>query len=631
MPYTIIKTNGTLISSVQDGTIDAKSLDITLVGKNYSGYGNIFNENFVKLLENFANTTSPLRPTIGQLWFDSTSRRLKINTGIPQNPSWKSVGVIENSNSKPTGYNAGDLWWKTDEGRLYAYTGAGTTWTLVGPLSSKTGASGALESTILRAAGAGSDTIIKLTVNGEEAAVVSDIDNTINGGTKSTDPSYNLYPLIKKGITLPAYISGATDGVSYRPPPNGGGGYILWGTAASALGLVSAADGTLHYTDEYLLTSKLASLTNKIFVNNDNGVLVGIQGVGYLHVTDSTIANVSNVNGSTLRFNIGSKDSTSTQSGDFYNVFYISSGTNNTSYILPNPTATVYLGTATQTFDYSYITTGTFSTVTSTVLTGATINGTSAIRDNGNRVITSVTLNVGNGISGGGTITGPTGTLAFTNTGILSVTGTSNQVNITTGQNPVFSLPQNIDTGATVNFARVNGTEIYDNTNRVLTTATRDISLTALRSSGVGAAQVYGTWALAGGATFEATYTADIAERYASDAEYGPGTVLIIGGIQEVTVTTERANVARAGIVSTEPAFKLNGGAGTDATHPYIALKGRVPCFVTGMIEKGDLLVTSAIAGHAEAAQLGDNPNAAIGRALANFVGDSGVIEVMVI
>jgi hypothetical protein len=624
MPYTINKTNGTVISTVQDGTVDVKSLDITLVGKNYSGYGNIFNENFVKMLENFSSTTPPAKALVGELWFDSGLRTLRVNTGVGTYP-WKSVGIIENSNSKPAGYNAGDLWWKTDEGRLYAYTGAGTNWTLIGPLTSKTGVSGALESTVLRAS-TGSDIVVKIVTNGDEVAIASDIDNTTNGGTNSSDPSYNNFPYIKKGITLPAYTIGATDGVSYKPPPFGGGGYILWGTSASALGLVSAADGTLHYADEYLLISALASLNNKIRVNNDNGILVGIQGVLGLHITDSTVANVTNMTGDALRFNVGTSNSTSTQGGSFYNVFYITTGSNNRSYILPNSTATVSIGTSTQAFNYLYVNTATFTT-----LNGATINGTTAIRDNGNRVITSVTP-AGTtylGVSGL-TSSGPSVSFNLTNLGVQTIAGTANQVSVNGGTSAVtgtitLSLPQSIDTAATVSFTRVNATSIYDNNSRVLTTSTRDITLTSLRSSG--AAKIYGAWTLDTGATFESTY-ADIAEKYLPDADYDPGTVLVIGGTQEVTVTIERASVARAGIVSTKPAYMLNGQLEGGV---YIALTGRVPCKVTGIIKKGNLLVTSSIPGHAEASQSGDNPNAAIGRALENFSGDSGVIEVMVI
>ena len=132
------------------------------------------------------------------------------------------------------------------------------------------------------------------------------------------------------------------------------------------------------------------------------------------------------------------------------------------------------------------------------------------------------------------------------------------------------------------------------------------------------------------GATFQATY-ADIAERYAADAEYEPGTVLVIGGTAEVTTTTVHGNPARAGIVSTNPAYTLNAEAGSDATHPYIALKGRVPCKVVGTIRKGDLLVTSIQPGYAERARTGDSSAAIIGRALSDFNDLIGVIEVMVV
>ena len=133
----------------------------------------------------------------------------------------------------------------------------------------------------------------------------------------------------------------------------------------------------------------------------------------------------------------------------------------------------------------------------------------------------SVTVNAGTGLSGGGTITGPTGTIAFTNTGILSVTGTANQVSITAGQNPTFSLPQNIHTGASPTFS--------------------GMTVSSISAAG-GSATVNGAWTLGAGSTFQATY-ADIAERYASDYEYTPGTVLVIGGLAEVTNTEAEAIV----------------------------------------------------------------------------------------
>jgi hypothetical protein len=122
---------------------------------------------------------------------------------------------------------------------------------------------------------------------------------------------------------------------------------------------------------------------------------------------------------------------------------------------------------------------------------------------------------------------------------------------------------------------------------------------------------------------------ADLAERYEADDIYPPGTVLVIGGDKEVT--EERANTAVAGIVSKNPGYMMNSEAGSDETHPYIALKGRVPCQVVGTILKGDLLVTSTRCGHAEAFKEGDSPNAVIAKALEDNFEGFAVIEVMVV
>ena len=105
---------------------------------------------------------------------------------------------------------------------------------------------------------------------------------------------------------------------------------------------------------------------------------------------------------------------------------------------------------------------------------------------------------------------------------------------------------------------------------------------------------------------------------------------MVLGGEKEVTTTTERANVAVAGIVSQNPAYMLNCDAGNDQTHPYIALKGRVLCKVKGSVRKGELLVTSDEPGYAEAWQAGDSPNAVIGKALASTEGSYSLIEVKI-
>lgn len=661
MPYIINKTNGTQIAIVQDGTINASSLDITLVGKNYTGYGETFNENFVKLLENFANTTPPPKRLSGQVWYDTGVRKLKFYDGT----QFKPVGVLEAQDTKPSGYNRGDLWYNTAEGRLYAYSGVGSTWNLIGPLTSRASTSGPLAKEAKDLTDSGFP-VVSMVVDDQDVFVSSNYDFDAGGGVLPTDDFFAEFPRIRKGITLPGASSyDIVNGITYDPA--GQSGSILWGTAANALGLVRNT-GQFITADQYLIGSDLAAgLTNQVVVTSDDGTLIGTQGILKLHVVNNT-GNITVLGqGNFLRFNVGSEN---------YNVLTISTGTNNDPRIVPNSTSSTFLGTQSIPFPYIF-----GSTITGAIITGTSVFGTT-VRDAGNRVVTSFTLNVGNGISGGGTISGPTGTLAFTNTGVLSLAGTVNRISVSAATgNITLNLPQDLHSSAVVTFATVNstnvastnvsatridGTEIFEASNRVLTRATgvwtlagttnqinasasqgaitlslpqnihtgasptfNGMTLSSLSADGDGS-QINGSWTLNPGATFQATY-ADLAERYHADRKYAPGTVLVIGGENEVTTTSIRANKSVAGIVSTNPAYTLNAKAGDDSTHPYIALKGRVPCKVVGPILKGDLLVTSRLPGFAERAKDTDHPNAILGRALEEFGGNEGVIEVMVV
>ena len=100
-----------------------------------------------------------------------------------------------------------------------------------------------------------------------------------------------------------------------------------------------------------------------------------------------------------------------------------------------------------------------------------------------------------------------------------------------------------------------------------------------------------------------ATYAkyADLAERYAADAPYAEGTVVVFGGEAEVTASSSFAQRSLAGVVSLRPAVAMNAEAGNNETHPFIALQGRVPVKVTGDVKKGDILVASDVSGTATA------------------------------
>ena len=120
-----------------------------------------------------------------------------------------------------------------------------------------------------------------------------------------------------------------------------------------------------------------------------------------------------------------------------------------------------------------------------------------------------------------------------------------------------------------------------------------------------------------------------MAERYEADAQYDAGTVVMFGGDKEITMANMEATTKVAGVISTAPAYMMNSEAGNDATHPYVALAGRVPCKVEGPVAKGDLLVASNVPGYAKASAFVGG--AVIGKALENHNDGYGVIEVLVI
>jgi hypothetical protein len=125
MAYIINKFSGEQLIVLEDGTIDT-STSLGLVGRNYVGYGETQNENFVYLLENFANNDPPQRPLAGQIWFDTDTKLANIYDGV----NWNPIGV-KLSDTEPVEPNAGSLWLDTTSDQLKVYTG--TEWGLVGP------------------------------------------------------------------------------------------------------------------------------------------------------------------------------------------------------------------------------------------------------------------------------------------------------------------------------------------------------------------------------------------------------------------------------------------------------------------------------------------------------------------
>lgn len=144
MSYTINLTNGFTLTQIVDGTFDQTATNLTLIGKNTSAYGQFFNENFVYLLENFANSSQPNKPITGQLWFDTSENRLKVYNGI----QFTVTGGTIVSNALPSTLSQGDLWIDSFREQIYFNDGINTV--LAGPVySAQQGLSGFKISDIL--------------------------------------------------------------------------------------------------------------------------------------------------------------------------------------------------------------------------------------------------------------------------------------------------------------------------------------------------------------------------------------------------------------------------------------------------------------------------------------------------
>jgi len=190
MAYTINKFNGEELVVLEDGTIDT-STSLGLVGRNYVGYGETQNENFVFLLENFANTAPPARPLKGQTWFNSTNSLLYVYDGA----KWAIVGAAVLSTTPPEGASVGQLWLRTTDNTLHVWTVAG--WTFIGPEAvAGFGTTRARSTSLLDTTGTARPVIL-ITVNGIVIAICSSIAFTI-----ATSNAVEGFLDLETGITL---------------------------------------------------------------------------------------------------------------------------------------------------------------------------------------------------------------------------------------------------------------------------------------------------------------------------------------------------------------------------------------------------------------------------------------------
>ena len=253
MAYTINLTDGTIFAVIADGTINTSS-SMILVGKNYAGYGEFLDENFIHLLENGANTSQPSAPLTGQLWWDKSTSTMKVYNGT----TFKVISASTASASAPASNVAGDLWFDTTNQQLKVYNG--TSFVLVGPASSSgEGTSGAVVTTLTDSLSV-QHVVVQLYVNNTIVGLVS------KDATFTPVPSIAGFATISPGVQLSTTVSNN----------------LFRGTAtdSQALGGFSSA--------QFLRNDTNGTTSGTLGVLNDSGFTVGLDQDAKISVNTAT-------------------------------------------------------------------------------------------------------------------------------------------------------------------------------------------------------------------------------------------------------------------------------------------------------------------------------------------------------
>ena len=268
MAYNISLSNGEPLVTVADGTVDINYTSLSLIGKNFAGYGQLMNENWVHLLENFSNASEPNNPLTGQLWYDTTAKTMKVRTPTG---TWKNIGSATASPNPPPSPIVGDLWWDTINEQLKAWSG--TEWKLIGPLySAAEGTTGAIPDTIRDVFGV-DHVVIKFYINNVVTGIWSkeldqyEVDPTVPDAFIPGFYDEGLDRMfVKPGLTLADL--GVADLGGYTNAPRN----TVWGTAENALRLAGVLAINYLRRDS---TGETQTIADTIQLDNAQAMLLG--------------------------------------------------------------------------------------------------------------------------------------------------------------------------------------------------------------------------------------------------------------------------------------------------------------------------------------------------------------------
>jgi len=255
MAYTINKTDGTVVTTITDGTVD-NTTSLQLFGKSYSGFGEGLNENLVKLLENAASTAAPTAPLKGELWFDTTTNQIKVYDGT----SFKPTGGAKSTTTLPTSPSAGDLWLDSVNDQVFVYTGDSRShqvndkWELVGPAFTAGQTESGWKIETLASSG-GNKVVSSMYAGGTRVAILSK-------ETFTPSASQAGFASIKAGLTLNSTLGAVFEGST---------------TEASSIDVSSTSNtsATVIAGGNFLRADAADTTTGALTVDNDTGVIIG--------------------------------------------------------------------------------------------------------------------------------------------------------------------------------------------------------------------------------------------------------------------------------------------------------------------------------------------------------------------
>jgi len=555
MAYQLDRFNGTFLVNVDDGSIETNSTDLRFVGKNYAGYGEVQNENFLHLLENFANTTPPPKVISGQIWYDNANKKLKFYDGT----RFRVAGGAEIGTTAPSGLTIGEFWWDTSAKQLYTWTG--TDFVLIGPEASPDLGSASAVSQVVKDITGGNHTILKLIAGGKTIGIINtDEQFTLN----STLNPIEDFSLIRKGFNL---VRTNASGVSSD-------GFAYWGSASNSLRLGGIEANQFVQKGDVAFDQEISFKDPGFQLGDGNDLRVRVEN------NDEVVFENRLGNDITFRISLSPIDK---RNVGVFNSNGIDPG-DNLVYDLGRTTLkwkTIYAGTV----DANVI--GNLTGNTVGAHTGNLLAADSTV------MVNATTKQIGYPLANiVGELTGNVqGNVVGTASSASSINNIPPSIAIPsplTATIPIRDATGNITANQFIGTTdrsdrlRINDAAVDSDPNyRSAKTSATANTVAARDSSGNILAVLFD-------GTATAARYADLAEKYLPDQEYEAGTVVSIGGTAEIRASMigDRA----IGVISTNPAVMMNkdleGGI-------YVALKGRVPTKVIGTVRKGDRLIAT--------------------------------------